>query len=398
MDNLKMQRKYMVPHSIRSLEDCHNVEDFRELAWRKLPFPVFHYIDGAADDELTKARNTAAFADVDLVPNVLAGVEEIDTSIEIMGRKTALPLILSPTALQRLFHWQGERAVAKVAERHNLWFGISSLSSVSIEEIGAEYAGPKMLQYYFHRDRGLNSALLERARDAKFDAVALTVDTIVSGNRERCKRSRFKTPPEFTPASFASYATRPRWGLNFLFRERFSLPNLETHVAEGSRSAISIQDYFDTMLDPNMDWKEVERLRNDWGGTFCLKGVMSAADARRAADIGCDAIMVSNHGGRQLDGSRAPFDQLAEIVDAVGDRIEVICDGGVRRGTHILKALAVGANAASGGRLYLYALAAAGEAGVERAVSILQTEIERGMRLMGVKSVEELNRSMLRMR
>ncbi|NTZ43823.1 alpha-hydroxy-acid oxidizing protein [Altererythrobacter sp. SALINAS58] len=393
-----MARTYPVPHAIRSPEDCHNVEDFRELAWRKLPFPVFHYIDGAADDELTKARNTAAFADVDLVPNVLAGVEEIDTSIEIMGRKTALPLILSPTALQRLFHWQGERAVAKVAERHNLWFGISSLSSVSIEEIGANYAGPKMLQYYFHRDRGLNSALLERARAAKFDAVALTVDTIVSGNRERCKRTRFKTPPEFTPSSFMSYATRPKWGLNFLFRERFSLPNLENHVAEGSRSAISIQDYFDTMLDPNMDWAEVERLRGDWSGTFCLKGVMSAADARRAADIGCDAIMVSNHGGRQLDGSRAPFDQLEEIVDAVGERIEVICDGGVRRGTHVLKALAMGAKAASGGRLYLYALAAAGEAGVERAVSILQGEIERGMRLMGVKSAQELNRSMLRAR
>jgi L-lactate dehydrogenase (cytochrome) len=372
--------------------------DFRALAKRRLPYPVFHYIDGGGDDERTLERNTAAFDDVDLVPNVLAGVGTIDTSTTIMGRRTGLPLMLSPTALQRIFHWQGERAVARVAERHDLWFGISSLSSVSIEEIGANYAGPKMLQYYYHKDRGLNAALVDRARAAKFDAIALTVDTIVSGNRERCKRTGFTTPPRLTPASCLAYATRPAWALNFLLRERFTLPNLETHVAQGSRSAISIQDYFNEMLDPDMDWAAVEKLRNDWGGKFCLKGVMSVTDARRAADIGCDAIMVSNHGGRQLDGSRAPFDQLQEIVDAVGGRIEVICDGGVRRGTHVLKALATGATAASGGRLYLYALAAAGEAGVERAVTTLKEEIERGMRLMGVRSVTELDRTMLRHR
>jgi L-lactate dehydrogenase (cytochrome) len=393
-----MERHFPFPSSIRQAEDCQNIMDFRVLAHRRLPYPVFNYIDGAADDEVTRNRNTAAFDEVDLVPNVLAGVGTIDTTATIMGRETGLPLVLSPTALQRLFHWQGERAVARVAERHNLWFGISSLSSVSIEEIGANYAGPKMLQYYFHKDRGLNAALVERAKAAKFDAIALTVDTIVSGNRERCKRTGFTTPPRFTPASFLSYATKPAWALNYLFRERFSLPNLDTHVAEGSRSSISIQDYFNGMLDPDMDWAAVEKLRNDWGGTFCLKGVMSVGDARRAADIGCDAIMVSNHGGRQLDGSRAPFDQLTEIVDAVGDRIEVICDGGVRRGTHVLKALATGATAASGGRLYLYALAAAGEAGVERAVSLLRAEIERGMRLMGVRSIPELDRTMLRHR
>ena len=393
-----MERSYRIPHRLRALADCHNIADFRALAHRRLPYPVFHYIDGGGDDEVTRARNTAACDEVDLVPNVLAGVGAIDTRATIMGRTTSLPLMLSPTALQRLFHWQGERAVARVAERHNLWFGISSLSSVSIEEIGASYAGPKMLQYYYHKDRGLNAALLERARAAKFDAIALTVDTIVSGNRERCKRTGFTTPPRISPASFLSYASKPAWALNFLLRERFSLPNLETHVGEGSRSAISIQDYFNTMLDPDMDWKAVEKLRDDWGGTFCLKGVMSAADARRAADIGCDAIMLSNHGGRQLDGSRAPFDQLEEIVDAVGGRIEVICDGGVRRGTHVLKARATGATAASGGRLYLYALAAAGEAGVERAVTILRQEIERGMRLMGVRSVGELDRTMLRRR
>lgn len=380
------------------LTDCHNIDDFRLLAKQRLPWPVFDYIDGAADDELTRARNTAAYADCDLVPDVLAGVDVIDTSVEILGRKSALPLILSPTALQRVFHWQGERAVARAAEKFGLWFGISSLATVSIEEIGALVSSPKMFQFYYHKDRGLNRSMIERCQAAKFDAVALTVDTIVSGKRERCARSGFTSPPRFTPSSALSYAIKPRWALDYVFREKFALPNLDTHVSQGTGEAVSIAGYFNTMLDTAMDWKMAEQLREDWGGKFALKGVMSVADARRAVEIGADAIMISNHGGRQLDGSRAPFDQLREIVDAVGGQIEIICDGGVRRGTHALKALAAGANCASGGRLYLYALAAAGQPGVERAVGLLKDEIERGMRLMGVKSVAELNRERLRWR
>ncbi|OJW67633.1 MAG: alpha-hydroxy-acid oxidizing enzyme [Sphingomonadales bacterium 63-6] len=383
---------------VASLADCHNIEDFRLLAHRKLPFPVYHYIDGAGDDEITKRRNTSAFDDCDLVPNVLAGVEDVDTSVTVMGKKTPLPLILSPTALQRLFHWQGERAVAAVAEKFGLWFGISSLGSVSVEEVGARFTGPKMLQYYYHKDRGLNAALIEMARAAKFDAIALTVDTIVAGKRERCLRTGFTSPPKITPASFLSYATKPRWALDYMFREKFSLPNLEKHVAAGTNVATSVADYFNTMLDQSMDWKAADKLRQDWGGTFALKGIMSVADAKRAAEIGVDAIWVSNHGGRQLDGSRSPFDQLAEIVDAVGDKVDVIMDGGVRRGTHVLKALSVGAKAVAGGRLYLYALAAAGQAGVDRAVSILENEIIRDMKLMGAKSVADLSRENLRWR
>jgi len=380
------------------LTDCHNIEDFRRLAKQRLPWPVFDYIDGAADDELTKARNTAAFADCDLVPDVLAGVAEIDTSVTIMGRKSALPLILSPTALQRVFHWQGERAVARAAEKFGLWFGISSLATVSIEEVAALVSTPKMFQLYVHKDEGLNRSMIERCKAAKFDAIALTVDTIVGGKRERCARSGFSSPPRFSPSSMLSYATKPAWALNYVFREKFALPQLDGHVTEGTGKAISIQSYFSEMLDPTLNWKKAERIRNDWGGTFCLKGVMSVGDARRAVEIGADAIMVSNHGGRQLDGSRAPFDQIAEIADAVGGKIEIICDGGVRRGTHVLKALAAGADCASGGRLYLYALAAAGQAGVERAIELLKDEIERDMRLMGVKSVTELNRDRLRWR
>ncbi len=380
------------------LTDCHNVDDFRMLAKRRLPSPVFNYIDGAADDEVTRRRNRTAYDDCDLVPNVLAGVAETDLSVTALGRKLAMPLFLSPTALQRIFHWQGERGVARAAEKFGTFFGISSLSTVSLAEIGALTSGPKMFQLYVHKDKGLNAALVEQCKAAKFDAIALTVDTIVSGNRERCKRSGFTTPPRVTPASTLQYALKPRWALNFFFRERFSLPNLESHVSEGSKEPISIQNYFNTQLDPTMDWSTAEAIRKDWSGAFCLKGIMSVADARRAVDIGATAIMVSNHGGRQLDGCRAPFDQLSEIVDAVGGRIEIICDGGITRGSHVLKALSVGATACSGGRLYLYALAAAGQEGVERTLGNLRDEIERGMKLMGAKRVADLSRANLRWR
>ena len=380
------------------LTDCHNIDDFRRLARQRLPWPVFDYIDGAADDELTKQRNTDAYARADLVPDVLAGVDTIDTSCSIMGRTSALPLILSPTALQRVFHWQGERAVARAAAKFGLWFGISSLATVSIEEIGAMGDNPKMFQFYYHKDRGLNRSMIERCQAAKFDAIALTVDTIVAGKRERCARSGFTSPPRFTARNLLGYAMKPRWGLDYLLREKFALPNLDTHVRQGTGEAVSIAGYFNTMLDQSMDWKMAEQLREDWGGKFALKGVMSVADARRAVAIGADAIMISNHGGRQLDGSRSPFDQLPEIVDAVGGQIEIICDGGVRRGTHALKALCAGATAASGGRLYLYALAAAGQDGVERALAILQDEIERGMKLMGVTRVDQLTADRLRWR
>ena len=380
------------------LEDCHNVADFRELARRRLPWPVFDYIDGAADDESTRIRNTEAFERVDLVPDVLAGVEQVDLSTTIMGKTCPLPLMLSPTALQRIFHWQGERAVGRAAEKFGLWFGISSLATVSIEEIGSTITSPKLFQLYVHKDKGLNRSMIERCQAAKFDAIALTVDTIVSGKRERCLRSGFTSPPRFTPSSVLSYAIKPRWALDYLFREKFRLPNLDTHVGEGTSRAVSIQEYFSTMLDQSMDWKMAADIRDRWGGTFCLKGVMSVADARRAVEIGADAIMVSNHGGRQLDGSRAPFDQIAEIADAVAGRIEIICDGGIRRGTHVLKALSQGATSASGGRMYLYALAAAGQAGVERALTILSDELSRGMKLMGRTSVAQLSRDNLRAR
>lgn len=380
------------------LTDCHNVADFRALAKSRLPSPIFDYIDGAADDEHTKGRNISAFDDCDLVPNVLAGVSEVDMSVTVMGKRISMPLMLSPTALQRLFHWQGERAVAATAQSFDTWFGISSLATVSIEEVGAKIKTPKLFQLYVHKDKGLNRSMIQRCKDAKFDAIALTVDVAVSGNRERCLRSGFTSPPRFTASSVLSYAVHPSWALNYMFREKFALPNLETHVDAGTNVAVSVADYFNTMLDPTMDWKMAEDIRKDWAGEFALKGVMSVEDAKRAVDIGATAIYVSNHGGRQLDGSRSPFDQISEIADAVGGKIDIICDGGIRRGSHVLKAIAAGATACSGGRLYLYALAAAGEPGVQRVVGKLRDEIERDMKLMGVRSVSQLDRSMLRWR
>jgi L-lactate dehydrogenase (cytochrome) len=380
------------------LADCHNVDDFRELARRRLPGPIFHYIDGAADDEVTRRRNTAAYEACDLVPNVLAGVETIDMSTTVMGRKIDMPLFLSPTALQRMFHRDGEAAVGAVAQKFGTFFGISSLGTIGIEEVARTISSPKMFQLYVHKDKGLNHALIERCKAAKFDVLTLTVDTIVSGRRERDLRTGFTTPMRLTPASVASFALHPAWAFNYFLRTRFELSNLKDHVSEGTNVALSIADYFNTMLDQSMNWDTAAKIRSDWGGAFCLKGIMSVEDARRAVDIGATAIMVSNHGGRQLDGSRAPFDQLAEICDAVGDKIDVICDGGITRGSHILKALSVGAKACSGGRLYLYALAAAGQPGVERVVGNLRNEIERGMKLMGAKSVADLTRANLRWR
>ena len=380
------------------LSDCHNFKNFRALAKQRLPNPIFNYIDGAADDEVTYRRNTATYDDVDLVPSVLNDVESVDLSVEVMGQRLDMPFYCAPTALQRLFHHEGERAVAQAATKFGTMFGVSSLATVTVEEISKLAPGPKMFQFYFHKDRGLNDALLERARAAQFNVMALTVDTITGGNRERDLRTGFTSPPKLTPSSLFSFAAHPSWAWNFLTKEKFDMPHLSGHVSEGTNLAVSVGDYFSTMLDQSMNWADAEKLCAQWNGQFALKGIMSVEDAKRAVDIGCTGIMVSNHGGRQLDGARAPFDQLAEIVDAVGDKIDVICEGGVQRGTHVLKALSVGAKAVSGGRYYLYALAAAGQAGVERALGNLRTEIERDMKLMGKTSIDQLSRDNLRWR
>jgi L-lactate dehydrogenase (cytochrome) len=379
------------------LTACHNFHDFRELARRRLPGPIFNYIDGAADDEVTYRRNTEAFERCDLVPNVLRGVADVDLSVTVMGQQLALPVYCSPTALQRLFHHQGERAVAAAASTFGTLFGVSSLGTVSLEEVRAKYPTPQAYQFYFHKDRGLNRDMLARAKSAGVNVLMLTVDSITGGNRERDLRTGFSIPFRLNAAGLLQFAMRPKWVMNYLSHERFRMPQLDAHV-DMRGNALTIGRYFTEMLDPAMNWKDVEDMVAQWGGQFCLKGVMSAEDARHAADIGCTGVVISNHGGRQLDGSRSSFDQLAEIVDAAGDRLDVLMDGGVQRGSHVLKALSLGAKAVGLGRYYLFPLAAAGQPGVERALGLMRAELLRDMKLMGCTSVSQLARDNLRFR
>jgi L-lactate dehydrogenase (cytochrome) len=376
---------------------CLNYHDFRELARRRLPGPIFNYIDGAADDETTYRRNTAAFEECDLLPNVLRGVEQVDLSVVVMEQKLQVPFYCSPTALQRLFHHQGERAVAHAAQKFGTMFGVSSLGTVSLEEISSNFSFPQVYQFYFHKDRGLNNAMLERAKAAGVRVMMLTVDSITGGNRERDLRTGFSIPLRLTLEGMIQFAIKPKWAIEYVTHEKFRLPQLEQHV-DMSGGATSIGDYFTKMLDPSMNWNDIAEMVKRWNDKFCLKGIMSVGDAKKAIDIGCSGIVVSNHGGRQLDGSRSSFDQLAEIVDAVGDKIDVLFDGGVHRGTHVLKALSLGAKAVGLGRFYLFPLAAAGQLGVERALGLMRAEIERDMRLMGCSSIQQLSRSNLRFR
>src|SRR3954453_201737 len=379
------------------LRNCCNFHDFRRLARRRLPGPIFDYIDGAAEDEVTHRRNTKSFESCDLVPHVLRGVQNVDLSVTVMGQKLALPVYCSPTALQRLFHHQGERAVAAAAARYGTMFGVSSLGTVRLEELRKAHDTPQVYQFYFHRDRGLNRAMMQRAKDAGVEVMMLTVDSITGGNRERDLRTGFSIPLRLNLEGLLQFALKPKWAIEYITHERFRLPQLEQHL-DMAAGATSIGDYFTNMLDPSMNWRDVAEMVKRWNDQFCLKGIMSVGDAQRAADIGCTGIVVSNHGGRQLDGSRSPFDQLAEIADAVGDKIDVLVDGGVHRGTHVLKALSVGAKAVGVGRFYLFALAAAGRPGVERALGLMRSEIERDMRLMGCSCLSQLSRENLRFR
>ena len=376
-----------------NLKDCHNVEDFRKLAKKKLPSPIFHYIDGGADDEVTLKRNTDSFNKCDLIPNVLTGASNIDLSTTVLGQKIDFPLFLSATAMHRLYYHEGEKATARAAEKMGTMFGISTMSTTSIEEIGKLTKGPKLFQLYIHKDKGLTDNLIERCKKSGFNSMCLTVDAVVAGNRERDHRTGFSTPPRLTLDSLLSFALHPTWSLNYLFRKKFELSNVIHTTDKGSKIDQSVMNYMNEQFETKMNWSDAEYCVKKWGGPFALKGVMSVEDAKKAIDIGCTAIIISNHGGRQLDGSRAPFDQLTEIVDAVGDKIEVILDSGVRRGTHVLKALALGAKACSFGKGYLFALGAAGQQGVETVLQKMKEEINRDMILMGCKSVKDLNRT-----
>jgi len=378
-----------------TLDNCYNIRDLRLLAKKRLPAPLFHYIDGGSDDERSLRRNTSSFDAYSLLPNTLVDVSEIDLRTTILGQKIEWPVFLSPTGMSRLFHHDGERAVASAAHKSGTLYTLSTLSSVSIEDIGAHTSGPKMFQIYIHRDRGLTLEFVERSRAAGYNALCLTVDMPVAGNRERDLRMGMTMPPKLSLAGLMSFAYHPRWTFNYLTHKKFGLENVRHRISKGTAQASSIIDYVNEQFDMSVTWDDAEKVIAAWGGPFAIKGIMSAKDARRAIDIGATAIIISNHGGRQLDSAPAPFERLPEIVAAVDGRAEVILDGGIRRGTHVLKALALGANACMVGRPYLYGLAAGGEAGVTRSLSLLQQEIERNMALIGCRDISELNHSFL---
>ncbi len=376
-----------------NINDCYNFEDFRKLAKKKLPAPIFHYIDGGSDDEITLNRNTTAFNDCDLVPNILASVGEPDLSTTVFGRKIDMPIFLSPTAMQSLYTPEGDKASARAAEKFGTMYSMSTMASFSIEEIANISSGPKLFQLYVHKDQSITDDLIDRCRRANFDGLCLTVDTLVAGNRERDHRTGFTTPPKLTLESLLSFAMRPEWVFKYLTNKKFELANIKHKTDKGTNIAKSVIDYINEQYDPKMNWKDAEYCIKRWNGPFALKGVMSVEDAKRAIDIGCTAIMISNHGGRQLDGSRSPFDQVKAISDAVGDKLEIILDGGIRRGTHVLKALAAGATACSFGKAFLFSLGAGGQKGVERLLDNMRKEIRRNMILMGCKKIEELDAS-----
>ncbi len=380
----------------RGLQRCFNIYDLRELARRRLPLPIFSYMDGGSDDEETLQRNIGAFSDYELIPRILVDVEHIDMKTRVLGVEIDWPVFAAPTGMGRLFHHDGELAVARATADAGTLFSLSTLSTYSIEEVAAASDGPKMFQIYVQRERAPVRELISRCKAAGYDALCLTVDLPVHGNRERDLYTGMTIPPQLTLMSMLDVLRHPNWCWNYIFKPPFRLANLDHLKAKDDDGLASLAKYVSKMFDRSVTWKDAEWMIQEWGGPFVIKGILSVDDARRAADIGASAIMVSNHGGRQLDGVPAPFDQIAEIADAVGDRVEIICDGGVRRGKHVLKALAMGATACSVGRPYLYGLGAGGEAGVARAFSLLKAEVERAMALLGCRNVGEITRQHIR--
>jgi L-lactate dehydrogenase (cytochrome) len=376
-----------------NLNDCYSFNDFRKLAKKNLPAPIFHYIDGGSDDEVTLKRNTESFLKCDLVPNILASVGEPDLSTTVFGQKIDMPLFLSPVAMQRLFHHEGDRASAKAAEKFGTFYSMSTMANSSIEEISNISGGPKMFQIYIHKLKGLTDNLIDRCKSSGFKSMCLTVDTVTAGNRERDHYWGFATPPKLNVKSILGFMKRPKWTFNYLTHKKFEMANVKSFTKKGTSIATNVMEYINEQYDPAMSWKDAEYCIKRWGGPFAIKGLMSVEDAKRAVDIGASAILLSNHGGRQLDGSRSPFDQLPAIKDAVGDKLEIILDGGIRRGTHVLKALSLGATACSFGKGFLFGLGAGGQAGVEQVLKRMREELRRDMILLGCKTIKELNKS-----
>ncbi len=372
--------------------------DLRAQARRALPRPIFDYIDGGAEDEVSLRRNVSAFADYEFLPDVLADVSRVETGTVVFGQRITWPLMLSPTGLTRMFHGEAELAVARAAAKQGLLYSLSTMGTTRLEELAQAVAGPKVFQVYIFKDRGLTAEFVARCKDAGYHGLTLTVDTAVAGSRERDRVHGLSLPPRLTLKSFFSFAAHPFWSLPALTGSKFDLANVSHRVDPLATGPMSLLDYVNGQFDPAISWRDVEWLAKEWGGPLAIKGVMTAADARRSIDCGATGVIVSNHGGRQLDGAAAPIDQIAAVREAVGAFPDVICDGGIRRGSDVAKAVALGATACSIGRPYLYGLAAGGEAGVSRALCILREEFDRAMALCGVNDVAALQPQHVRKR
>jgi len=373
-----------------TIANCHNIMDFRRIAKRKLPAPVFHYIDGGADDEWTLRRNTVAYDDYELLPSQLSDVSDISIETTLFGKPLATPLVIAPTGASKLFHPGGELAVSRAAEKFDMVYSLSTVATTTIEEIGASGGHPKMFQIYVFRDRGLTGEFVERCQASGYTALCLTVDTPVAGNRERDSYYGMMATAKPALRSVASMLRHPGWLYRAVVRKDMELVNITAGAEAEKFTDQSIKEFIDRQFDRSLTWKDVEWLAKKWDGPLVVKGVQTVDDCRKAADAGATAVMLSNHGGRQLESAPAPVDCIAEVADALRDRLEIICDGGIRRGTHIVKALALGANACSIGRAYLYPLAAGGQAGVERGLGLLHDELRRTLALLGCDAVHKL--------
>ncbi len=370
-----------------------SVADLRAIAKRRLPRGVFDYIDGGAEDERTLATNTEAYRRVAFRPRVLRDVGDVDTSSTLLGKPLPMPLVLAPTGFTRIADPAGELAVARAAARAGVPYTLSTLGTRSIEEVATVGSDRLWFQVYVWKDRAMVADMVQRAADAGYEALCLTVDTAVLGRRERDARRGFTLPPKLGLSTIFDGIAHPGWTWQFVRSEPIVFANVAGQSVGAGAEAVSLADYVGRQFDPGLSWKDVEWLRDRWNGPIVVKGIQTVADAMIAADEGIDAIALSNHGGRQLDSAPAPLDLLPEVADAVGGRTEIICDGGVRRGSDIVKALALGANACMAGRAYLYGLGAAGEAGVDHVLDLLASDMRRTMALIGCKTIGEINRN-----
>ena len=369
-----------------------NVADLRRAARKRLPGGVFDYVDGAADEEMTLRRNETAFGEITFTPRVLAGVESPRVSTSILGKESTIPVVLAPTGFTRIVHPEGEKAVARGAEAFGVPYTLSTLATTSIEGVAhASPGGDNWFQLYVWKDRGLVKELIARAKDSGFRVLMPTVDTPVLGRRLRDHRRGFTLPPKLGVGTLWDGVRHPGWTWAFVRSEPITFANLTgASVGDGSSTAVFLSEYVQEQFDRSLSWNDIEWLRDEWSGPLAIKGILSPDDAAKCADIGCDAVVVSNHGGRQLDGSVAALDALPSIADRVGSETEVICDGGVRQGADIAKAMSRGASAVMLGRPYLYALAVAGTRGVHWLLERLEDDLARTLILLGLDSVDDL--------